>query len=212
MTPLVDLPSLSLAFFLTGSTSKLFHRRIVSSAATVATVEQSGLRVKLRTRSSWPTIKKPHHTFRPAKPEVQGFQFTACHFKVNCVWTSKNKFLTSELCNPGERGVLPDSNVVVCIAMGRDQLLVIRCKHQWRDLKKLMRFWGEMLVVATKLKLYYIWLRTTETKTGLEVCGYLGLSVKWTDAGAAIYIPDADVTVTCTTSRCEDIWLPWTPS
>lgn len=40
---------------------------------------------------------------------------------------------------------------------------------------------------------------------------YLGLSVKRTDAGATVYIPDANVTVTGSTSRCQDVWLPRTP-
>ncbi len=46
---------------------------------------------------------------------------------------------------------------------------------------------------------------------GLGVRSYLGLSVKWTDAGTTIYVPDADVTVTGAASRCQDIMLPRTP-
>ncbi len=57
----------------------------------------------------------------------------------------------------------------------------------------------------------HFWIKTTVETTGLEACGYLGLSVKRTDAGATVYIPDADVTITGTASRCKNIWLPWTP-
>lgn len=48
-TLLVDFTILAAAAFLMGSISKLFQRRTVSSPATVAMVEPSGLRAKLRT-------------------------------------------------------------------------------------------------------------------------------------------------------------------
>lgn len=48
-------------------------------------------------------------------------------------------------------------------------------------------------------------------KKDLEACSYLRLSVKRTDAGATIYIPDADVTVAGPTSSCKYTWLPRTP-
>lgn len=137
MTPLVDLIIFCLAF-LRGSTSKPFHRRIVSSPATVAMEEQSGLMVKLRTLSSWPKYKIM--MFRPAESmkynkssSLNRYLKSKLHVKYRD--HRVKMWLTIELCNPGERGVLPDNNIVVDIAMGRDQLLVVGCKHHWWDLK-----------------------------------------------------------------------------
>lgn len=47
-----------------------------------------------------------------------------------------NKSFTVQLHNFSEGGVLPDDNIVVSIAVGRDQLFVVGCKHQRWDLKK----------------------------------------------------------------------------
>lgn len=70
----------------------------------------------------------------------------------------KKKLFTSELCNSGERGILPDNNIVVGISMGWDQLFVVRCKHQWWDLKQKLS-----TDVATKLKLETCTQIITET-------------------------------------------------
>lgn len=48
-------------------------------------------------------------------------------------------------------------------------------------------------------------------KKGLFVFNYLRLSVKRTNAGAAVYIPDADMTVAGPASSCKYTWLPRAP-
>lgn len=56
-----------------------------------------------------------------------------------------NESFTVQLHNFSEGGVLPDDNIVVSIAVGRDQLFVVGCKDQRWDLKKKqtnMHFWN----------------------------------------------------------------------
>lgn len=119
MTLLVGFTSLSLAFFFTGSTSKLFHMRMVSSPAIVAMVEQSGLRVKLRTLSWWPEAKSIDR-FNPCWSIIYGcLEFTA-YFPFMSTLSNQVEVLTIQLYNFREGGVLPDDYVVGSVAMGRD--------------------------------------------------------------------------------------------
>lgn len=61
-----------------------------------------------------------------------------------------------------------------------------------------------MSLIKTKKK------KTNKNKTKVGVL-YLRLSVKRSDAGTTVNIPDTYVTITGATSRCQDVGLPWTP-